>query len=51
MDRDGWRFINNYDVFPLHYDGVDGSGGFGYNVRTAGLSSEKEDEGAMDTSS
>ncbi|WFC95745.1 proteasome endopeptidase complex [Malassezia brasiliensis] len=46
MDREGWKFIANYDVMNLHYDGVPNTpasapqGGYGYNVRTAGLSSQ-----------
>ncbi|WFD44153.1 proteasome endopeptidase complex [Malassezia psittaci] len=49
MDREGWKFIGNYDVMNLHYDGVPDTpanapqGGFGYDVRTAGLSSKADD--------
>ncbi|EPQ27959.1 uncharacterized protein PFL1_04286 [Pseudozyma flocculosa PF-1] len=43
----GWEFIDNYDVTKLHYDGpgnVPGApgGGYGWDVRTAGLSSKLE---------
>ncbi|WFD32479.1 proteasome endopeptidase complex [Malassezia sp. CBS 17886] len=50
MGQEGWTFIGNYDVMNLHYDGVDQaiaapgvpSGGYGYSVRTAGLSSKAD---------
>ncbi|GAC77344.1 20S proteasome, regulatory subunit beta type PSMB5/PSMB8/PRE2 [Moesziomyces antarcticus T-34] len=46
--EDGWEFIDNYDVSKLHYDGpgdhVPGApgGGYGWEVRTKGLSSKLE---------
>ena len=45
MGPNGWTFIANYDVMQLHYDGVPEqvpgtpAGGYGYDVRTQGLSS------------
>lgn len=43
--ENGWEFIANYDAAMLHYDGpgdVPGApgGGYGWAVRTAGLSSK-----------
>ncbi|SPO47842.1 probable PRE2 - 20S core proteasome subunit (beta5) [Moesziomyces antarcticus] len=46
--ENGWEFIDNYDVSKLHYDGpgdhVPGApgGGYGWEVRTKGLSSKLE---------
>ncbi|CCF49354.1 hypothetical protein NDA11_006049 [Ustilago hordei] len=46
--ENGWEFIANYDVSKLHYDGpgdnVPGApgGGYGWEVRTKGLSSKLE---------
>jgi len=44
VKEDGWKFIGNYDITKLHYDGpgeVPGAtpGGYGYDQRTMGLSS------------
>ncbi|KDQ18004.1 hypothetical protein BOTBODRAFT_104582 [Botryobasidium botryosum FD-172 SS1] len=44
VKEDGWKFIGNYDVTTLHYEGpgnVPGAvpGGYGYDVRTEGLHS------------
>ncbi|THH05327.1 hypothetical protein EW146_g9933 [Bondarzewia mesenterica] len=43
VKEDGWKFIGNYDITTLHYDGpgdVPGAtgGGYGYEVRTGGRS-------------
>ncbi|VDC07654.1 unnamed protein product [Peniophora sp. CBMAI 1063] len=32
----GWEFVANYDIDKLHYEGLGGSGGYGYDVRTNG---------------
>ncbi|KZV62406.1 N-terminal nucleophile aminohydrolase [Peniophora sp. CONT] len=32
----GWEFIANYDIDKLHYEGLNESGGYGYDVRTNG---------------
>jgi 20S proteasome subunit beta 5 len=44
VKEDGWKFIGNYDVSKLHYDGpgdVPGAvgGGYGYDLRVEGRSS------------
>ncbi|WFD04734.1 proteasome endopeptidase complex [Malassezia vespertilionis] len=55
INRDGWEFIANYDAMSLHYNGVPDevphapSGGYGYNVRVAGLSSKAGNADAHDT--
>lgn len=33
---DAYALIANYDIDKLHYEGLDGSGGYGYDVRTHG---------------
>ncbi|KAF8510213.1 N-terminal nucleophile aminohydrolase [Hysterangium stoloniferum] len=38
VKEDGWKFIGNYDITKMHYEGS-GSGGYGYDQRTLGLSS------------
>lgn len=48
VKEDGWRFIGNYDVSKVHYEGpgaeVAGAtaGGYGYSIRTEGMSSADE---------
>lgn len=43
--ENGWEFINNYDVAKMHYEGPGDEtpghpgGGYGYDVRTRGLTS------------
>ncbi|GBE82129.1 proteasome component pts1 [Sparassis latifolia] len=39
VKEDGWRFIGNYDVSEMHYNGPGGVGGYGYDVRMEGRSS------------
>jgi len=44
VKEDGWRFIGNYDVSQMHYDGpgdIPGAPGhgYGYDIRVAGKSS------------
>ncbi|KAJ7032887.1 N-terminal nucleophile aminohydrolase [Mycena alexandri] len=44
IQEDGWRFVGNYDISTMHYEGpgdVPGSLGapYGYNIRVAGRSS------------
>jgi len=44
VKEDGWRFIGNYDVSKMHYDGpgdIPGAPGhgYGYDIRVAGKSS------------
>ncbi|EIW77959.1 proteasome component pts1 [Coniophora puteana RWD-64-598 SS2] len=41
VKQDGWTFIGNYDLSELHYEGVGNSGGYGYEMRTAGQSSSE----------
>ncbi|KAI0723972.1 N-terminal nucleophile aminohydrolase [Cerioporus squamosus] len=50
VKQDGWKFIGNYDVSELHYNGpgdVPGApgGGYGYDIRVAGKSSANPPEG------
>ncbi|KAN0063848.1 Proteasome subunit beta type-5 [Thecaphora frezii] len=45
VKEEGWEFIANYDVTELHYEGAgDAAGGYGWEVRTKGLSSKTEAE-------
>ncbi|KAH8106813.1 N-terminal nucleophile aminohydrolase [Cristinia sonorae] len=39
VKEDGWKFIGNYDVSKMHYDGPNGNDGYGYDLRVAGRSS------------
>ena len=52
--ENGWEFIDNYDVAKLHYEGPGDNvaghtgGGYGWNVRTEGLSSALPAEAGQD---
>ncbi|PWN48483.1 putative PRE2-20S core proteasome subunit [Violaceomyces palustris] len=56
VKEEGWEFIANYDAMNLHYDGpgdnVPGApgGGYGWDVRTQGLSSKLEATEGQQTS-
>ncbi|KZT09630.1 proteasome component pts1 [Laetiporus sulphureus 93-53] len=39
VQQDGWKFIGNYDISEMHYNGPEGKGGYGYDIRTEGRSS------------
>jgi len=41
VKEDGWKFIGNYDLSKLHYDGPNNipGAGYGYDVRIAGRTS------------
>ncbi|KAI0718312.1 N-terminal nucleophile aminohydrolase [Fomitopsis betulina] len=39
VQQDGWKFIGNYDVSEMHYNGPTGTEGYGYGIRTEGRSS------------
>ncbi|EMD38457.1 20S proteasome subunit [Gelatoporia subvermispora B] len=44
VKEDGWRFIGNYDVSEMHYNGPGGTGGYGYDVRVEGRTSANPPE-------
>ncbi|KAH7923588.1 N-terminal nucleophile aminohydrolase [Leucogyrophana mollusca] len=46
MKEDGWKFIGNYDLSELHYQGVEGKG-YGYEIRVEGRSSANPPSGSV----
>ncbi|KAH8102184.1 proteasome component pts1 [Cristinia sonorae] len=48
VKEDGWKFIGNYDVNQMHYDGPNGNDGYGYDLRVAGRSSANPPSAAED---